>query len=45
MIDGRFAGSLGPARADEAVRVRALVRAILPGAGGDDAVLLTRAAA
>ena len=45
MTDGRFAGSIGSARADEAVRMRALARAILSGAGGDDAVLLIRAAA
>ena len=33
MTEPRFAGPVGPARPDEAVRVRALARAILPGAG------------
>ena len=33
MTEARFAGSMGRARPDEAVRVRALARAILPGAG------------
>jgi N6-L-threonylcarbamoyladenine synthase len=33
VTEPRFVGPVGPARPDEAVRVRALARAILPGAG------------